>query len=64
MRLKLLSRSCEIKHLEKTLVNRINRIVCVVIDSKVRNRLLRADELALALEVKTCQSSEMTIKEK
>lgn len=38
--------------------------LCGVVDSKVRDGLLRAEDLALALAVKMCQTSEMTKEEK
>ncbi|XP_059061528.1 uncharacterized protein K02A2.6-like [Achroia grisella] len=59
--LKLLTQSCEFEHLEEGLIR--DRIVCGVTDSKLRDRLLREDDLDLGRAVKICQASEMTAEE-
>lgn len=59
--LKLLTQYCEFEHLEEGLVR--DRIVCGVRDGKLRDRLLRADELTLDRAVKICQASEMSTEE-
>lgn len=60
--LKILSQQCEFEHLEEGLIR--DRIVCGVTDGKVRDRLLRADNLTLSSAVKICQASEMSSEEK
>lgn len=60
--LKLLTQYCEFKHLEEGLIR--DRLVCGVRDGKIRDRLLRADDLTLDKAVKICQASEMSNEEK
>ncbi|XP_013196514.1 uncharacterized protein K02A2.6-like [Amyelois transitella] len=60
--LKILSQHCEFEHLEEGLIR--DRVVCGVTDGKIRDRLLRAEDLTLARAVKICQASEMSTEEK
>ncbi|XP_069356777.1 uncharacterized protein [Maniola hyperantus] len=60
--LKILSQHCEFEHLEEGLIR--DRIVCGVLDSKVRDRLLRSEELTLQGALKICRANEMSIEEK
>lgn len=59
--LKLLTQRCVFEHLEEGLVR--DRIVCGVQDGKLRDRLLRADDLTLTRAVKICQANEMSTEE-
>ncbi|XP_063634829.1 uncharacterized protein K02A2.6-like [Cydia splendana] len=53
---------CEFKDLEESLMR--DRIVCGVASSKVRDRLLRAEDLTLDKAVKITQANEMSSEEK
>ncbi|XP_047989864.1 uncharacterized protein LOC125229128 [Leguminivora glycinivorella] len=60
--LKILAQQCEFKDLEESLMR--DRIVCGVASGKVRDRLLRAEELTLEKAVKIAQANEMSHEEK
>lgn len=60
--LKLLTQHCEFEHLEEGLIR--DRIVCGVVDGRLRDRLLRSEDLTLARAVKLCQANEMSHEEK
>ncbi|XP_061710675.1 uncharacterized protein K02A2.6-like [Cydia pomonella] len=60
--LKILAQQCEFKDLEESLMR--DRIVCGVASSKVRDRLLRAEDLTLEKAVKITQANEMSSEEK
>lgn len=59
--LKLLTQQCEFEHLEDGLIR--DCIVCGAVESCVRDRLLRSDDLTLENAVKICQANEMSNEE-
>lgn len=59
--LRILSQYCEFEHLEESLIR--DRIVCGVTDARVRDRLLRSEDLTLDKAVKICQANEMSNEE-
>lgn len=56
--LRLLSKNCEFGNLAEELIK--DRIVCGLRDSRVRDRLLRCDDLNLDKAVKLCQAEEVS----
>lgn len=59
--LRVLSQSCEFGDLHESLIR--DKIVCGITSNKVRDRLLRTDELTLARAIQICQAAEMSQEE-
>ncbi|XP_072948719.1 uncharacterized protein [Epargyreus clarus] len=59
--LRLLSQQCEFGDSHENLIR--NKIVCGIVNNKVRDRLLRTDELTLSKAIQICQAAEITKEE-
>ncbi|KAL4720153.1 hypothetical protein ACJJTC_015080 [Scirpophaga incertulas] len=59
--LRMLSQQCEFSDLQESLIR--DKIVCGIVNNKVRDRLLRTEELTLSKTIQICQVAELSKEE-